>query len=238
MRRPLLLGSILAVACVTQASAFGTIACQWQDGRIVDCTHSQDERSESDAYQAALDRCNRLKGPDLSCRAGETVKDTCVAVFRPRASANYLFIIKDPDQSTANDRARVACTQSSISCVQLVTFCDKTPGPIVSSAPISSSTSGAGNLSVRESQPAPDDSFSGIDAVFTAIAEANVVMWFAAFVLNLIFSVGLFRIVQKHSRRLYVLGMLTDLLPDLPSFIRRVCSSFAPGWGVLRTQLV
>jgi hypothetical protein len=29
-----------------------------------------------------------------------------------------------------------------------------------------------------------------------------------------------------------------DLLPDLPSFIRRVCSSFAPGWGVLRTQLV
>jgi hypothetical protein len=29
-----------------------------------------------------------------------------------------------------------------------------------------------------------------------------------------------------------------DLLPNLPSFIRRVCSSFAPGWGVLRTQLV
>jgi hypothetical protein len=28
-----------------------------------------------------------------------------------------------------------------------------------------------------------------------------------------------------------------DLLPNLPSFIRRVCSSFAPGWGVLRTQL-
>jgi uncharacterized protein YidB (DUF937 family) len=29
-----------------------------------------------------------------------------------------------------------------------------------------------------------------------------------------------------------------DLLPNLPSFIRRVCSSFAPPWGVLRTQLV
>jgi hypothetical protein len=29
-----------------------------------------------------------------------------------------------------------------------------------------------------------------------------------------------------------------DLLPNLPSFIRRVCSSFAPGWGVLRTRLV
>jgi DNA (cytosine-5)-methyltransferase 1 len=29
-----------------------------------------------------------------------------------------------------------------------------------------------------------------------------------------------------------------DLLPNLPSFIRRVCSSFAPAWGVLRTQLV
>jgi hypothetical protein len=29
-----------------------------------------------------------------------------------------------------------------------------------------------------------------------------------------------------------------DLLPDLPSFIRRVCSSFAPPWGVLRTRLV
>ena len=29
-----------------------------------------------------------------------------------------------------------------------------------------------------------------------------------------------------------------DLLPNLPSFIRRVCSSFAPLWGVLRTRLV
>jgi hypothetical protein len=29
-----------------------------------------------------------------------------------------------------------------------------------------------------------------------------------------------------------------DLLPNLPSFIRRVCSSFAPPWGVLRTRLV
>jgi putative ATP-dependent endonuclease of OLD family len=29
-----------------------------------------------------------------------------------------------------------------------------------------------------------------------------------------------------------------DLLPNLPSFIRRVCSSFAPCWGVLQTQLV
>jgi ppGpp synthetase/RelA/SpoT-type nucleotidyltranferase len=28
-----------------------------------------------------------------------------------------------------------------------------------------------------------------------------------------------------------------DLLPNLPSFIRRVCSSFAPWWGVLRTRL-
>ena len=29
-----------------------------------------------------------------------------------------------------------------------------------------------------------------------------------------------------------------DLLPNLPSFIRRVCSSFAPARGVLRTRLV
>jgi hypothetical protein len=29
-----------------------------------------------------------------------------------------------------------------------------------------------------------------------------------------------------------------DLLPKLPSFIRRVCSGFAPPWGVLRTRLV
>jgi adenine-specific DNA-methyltransferase len=29
-----------------------------------------------------------------------------------------------------------------------------------------------------------------------------------------------------------------DLLPNLPSFIRRVCSSFAPRWGVLQTRLV
>ena len=31
---------------------------------------------------------------------------------------------------------------------------------------------------------------------------------------------------------------IRDLLPNLPSLIRRVCSSFAPGWGVLRTRLV
>jgi len=30
----------------------------------------------------------------------------------------------------------------------------------------------------------------------------------------------------------------SDLLPNLPSFIRRVCSSFAPPWGVLRTRWV
>ncbi len=29
-----------------------------------------------------------------------------------------------------------------------------------------------------------------------------------------------------------------DLLPYLSSFIRRVCSSFAPPWGALRTRLV
>ena len=29
-----------------------------------------------------------------------------------------------------------------------------------------------------------------------------------------------------------------DLLPELPSFIRRVCSGFAPDGGVLRTRLV
>jgi hypothetical protein len=33
-------------------------------------------------------------------------------------------------------------------------------------------------------------------------------------------------------------AVTVDLLPDLPSFISRVCSSFAPGWGVLRTRLV
>jgi hypothetical protein len=33
-------------------------------------------------------------------------------------------------------------------------------------------------------------------------------------------------------------GIKADLLPNLPSFIRRVCSSFAPDRGVLRTQSV
>jgi hypothetical protein len=33
-------------------------------------------------------------------------------------------------------------------------------------------------------------------------------------------------------------GIGSDLLPNLPSFIRRVCSSFAPPWGVLRTRWV
>jgi predicted outer membrane protein len=30
----------------------------------------------------------------------------------------------------------------------------------------------------------------------------------------------------------------TDLLSDMPSFIRRVCCGYAPVWGVLRTRLV
>ena len=34
------------------------------------------------------------------------------------------------------------------------------------------------------------------------------------------------------------LALSTDLLPKLSPFIRRVCSSFAPDGGVLRTQLV
>ncbi len=29
-----------------------------------------------------------------------------------------------------------------------------------------------------------------------------------------------------------------DLLPNLPSLIRRVCSGYAPMWGVLRTPSV
>jgi hypothetical protein len=33
-------------------------------------------------------------------------------------------------------------------------------------------------------------------------------------------------------------GMWTDLLPELSSFIGRICSGYAPPWGVLRTQLV
>jgi predicted XRE-type DNA-binding protein len=32
--------------------------------------------------------------------------------------------------------------------------------------------------------------------------------------------------------------LLRDLLPNLPPFISRLCSSFAPGRSVLRTQLV
>jgi len=42
-----------------------------------------------------------------------------------------------------------------------------------------------------------------------------------------------------HSKRKYVVGAVhTDLLPNLSSFIRRVCSGYAPVWGVLRTQSV
>jgi hypothetical protein len=36
----------------------------------------------------------------------------------------------------------------------------------------------------------------------------------------------------------WVLQMTSDLLPNLPSFIRRVCSGYALVWGVLRTQSV
>jgi hypothetical protein len=33
-------------------------------------------------------------------------------------------------------------------------------------------------------------------------------------------------------------GIAADLLPNLPSFIRRVCSGYALVWGVLRTHSV
>ena len=35
-----------------------------------------------------------------------------------------------------------------------------------------------------------------------------------------------------------IVELLPDLLPNLPSFIRRVCSGYALVWGVLRTQSV
>jgi hypothetical protein len=44
--------------------------------------------------------------------------------------------------------------------------------------------------------------------------------------------------IFRFLRRLPEKEIGADLLPNLPSFIRRVCSSFAPPWGVLRTQLV
>jgi hypothetical protein len=44
--------------------------------------------------------------------------------------------------------------------------------------------------------------------------------------------------LEEKSRLQAVAQDALDLLPNLPSFIRRVCSSFAPAWGVLRTQLV
>jgi hypothetical protein len=34
------------------------------------------------------------------------------------------------------------------------------------------------------------------------------------------------------------LAILADVLPDLPSFIGRVCSGYAPVWGELQTPLV
>ena len=40
------------------------------------------------------------------------------------------------------------------------------------------------------------------------------------------------------SRSFYSAFEVSDLLPNLPSLIGRVCSSFAPDWGVLRTRLV
>jgi hypothetical protein len=57
---------------------------------------------------------------------------------------------------------------------------------------------------------------------------------------------GVFRRMPKHALRgvpdiiLIKNGgrFVGDLLPNMPSFIRRICSSFAPAWGVLRTQLV
>ena len=50
---------------------------------------------------------------------------------------------------------------------------------------------------------------------------------------------GELRRVDDHPRgNTPKLSIRRDLLPNLPSFIRRVCSSFAPAEGVLRTRLV
>jgi hypothetical protein len=36
----------------------------------------------------------------------------------------------------------------------------------------------------------------------------------------------------------FPLELSSDLLPNLPPFISRVCSGFGPGWGGLRTRSV
>ncbi|HTG13934.1 MAG TPA: hypothetical protein VK747_01560 [Blastocatellia bacterium] len=49
--------------------------------------------------------------------------------------------------------------------------------------------------------------------------------------------IAAFRNVMKVARDEGIIER-ADLLPELPSFIRRVCSGYAPEWGGLRTRLV
>ena len=51
-------------------------------------------------------------------------------------------------------------------------------------------------------------------------------------------SVALRRFIAAKSDPAGGTGMRIDLLPELSSFIGRICSGYAPRWGVLRTQLV
>ena len=54
------------------------------------------------------------------------------------------------------------------------------------------------------------------------------------------FDLGLKTQLTKDSDRFVrqFFGIVDDLLPVMPSFMRRVCSGFAPLWGGLRTQSV
>lgn len=139
--KALLLGLILAVVCLAQASAFGTIACQSQGASIIACTHSQDEKTESDSVTAALNMCNRLKSPDQNCITVGTVHDTCVSVYHTPNNAAYLSIKQDANFPTANFLAQAECTRTSfVGCVLLLTFCDRT-APSALSAPAPSTAS-------------------------------------------------------------------------------------------------
>ena len=63
-----------------------------------------------------------------------------------------------------------------------------------------------------------------------AVAAAQYVMW--------ILNGQPVKRLERANRTHRLSSNGADLLPNLPSFIRRVCSGYALVWGVLRTQSV
>lgn len=184
-----LLGCLFTIGLLTKAFAYGAIACQMQDGKVIDCDYEENVQTEDEAKASALDICNDIKSSNEFCVAGGTIHNTCYAAFLSREG--ILSSIKDTHVEVARSLAQAQCKQFSVFCQELFTFCDP--------APTTTATQNASGAKAAE----------GISAFFDALMWLNRYMWAGAFAGNVILFSLLFRFIKSHSERASIVGTLT-----------------------------